>query len=456
MRRRGYSFCVTGDSARDTTADLSALASRALRAGALAAAEQFARAELLVRPTNAVAWYVLGRVAQEVGLIDAARAYFERTASADASLTPAHEALAAIRACPSPQTEPGERFLLIREWGAGFFSDVDHVLGQCLAAEISGRRPVVYWGERSLFRRPSDANAWDHFFEPVSDATMDMVRAAWSGGVYPPRWESRPPEGSTADRWASPETRTHAVLTLARPEPVVISDFHTQPWLILAWAPSGHRLRGAGIVSAYRDLAARYLRPKPHLVKQADGFYAEHLRDGPSLAIHLRGTDKVSEAAEVDNLNRGVLRAAWFETQRDPRLRVYVLTDSEPIASMARDILPVTVLRTVVRGSSKRGVHYERKADPVQLGEEVLIDALVATRCDRFIGLGWSNVSAMVSFMRRQAPETSTLLGMAFFTQPNWDATLLGVPDPTFGLHAASGLHEVRRGGPTLGPRPSA
>ncbi len=414
----------------------------ALNAGALAAAEMFARAELLKHPRSAVAWSVLGCVAERVGLAEAAREHQDRARALNPGVATATGPIESSRDGPAPPPATGGPLLLIREWGAGFFSDVDHTLGQCLAAEIAGRRPVVYWGDRSLFRRADDGNAWDHFFEPVSDATMDDVRSAWSGGVYPDKWASRPPEGTTEDRWATPATRAHAVHLLARREPVVVSDFHTQLWLIQAWAPRGHRLRGVDTVSAYRDLAARYLRPKPHLAARADAFFDEHLRGGPTLAIHLRGTDKVTEAVEIDSLNRDVLRAAWFETQKNPSLRVFVLTDSEPHAEMARNILPLPVMRAVVRGSSKRGVHYERKADPVRLGEEVLVDALVAARCDRFIGIGWSNVSTMVSFIRTHPAATSRLIGLPFFTQPNWDATLLGEPDPTFGLRAPDPARE--------------
>ncbi len=40
---------------------------------------------------------------------------------------------------------PSDRFLLIKSWGCGFWSDVDHVMGQLLVAEITNRIPVIYW-----------------------------------------------------------------------------------------------------------------------------------------------------------------------------------------------------------------------------------------------------------------------------------------------------------------------
>jgi len=44
-----------------------------------------------------------------------------------------------------------EKFLLIKAWGYGFWSDVSHVLGQLLVAELTGRTPIVHWGQNSLF-----------------------------------------------------------------------------------------------------------------------------------------------------------------------------------------------------------------------------------------------------------------------------------------------------------------
>lgn len=43
------------------------------------------------------------------------------------------------------------RYLLIKSWGFGFYSDVIAVLGSLLLAEITHRTPVVHWGKNSLF-----------------------------------------------------------------------------------------------------------------------------------------------------------------------------------------------------------------------------------------------------------------------------------------------------------------
>src|SRR5580765_3885445 len=52
-----------------------------------------------------------------------------------------------------------ERFLLIKSWGKGFWSDVDHVLGALLAAEMTRRTPIVHSGGKCLFTAPGVENA---------------------------------------------------------------------------------------------------------------------------------------------------------------------------------------------------------------------------------------------------------------------------------------------------------
>ena len=47
--------------------------------------------------------------------------------------------------------EGEQRFLLIKAWGFGFWSDVLHVLGGLMLAELTRRQPVVFWGSNSLY-----------------------------------------------------------------------------------------------------------------------------------------------------------------------------------------------------------------------------------------------------------------------------------------------------------------
>ncbi len=77
------------------------------------------------------------------------------------------------------KNETGENnsFLLIKAWGFGMFADVDHVLGQLLIAEMTGRTPVVHWGTNSLYKTGEKDNAFDVDWEFRSGACVSDVHS---------------------------------------------------------------------------------------------------------------------------------------------------------------------------------------------------------------------------------------------------------------------------------------
>lgn len=73
------------------------------------------------------------------------------------------------------------RYLLIKSLGKSIWADVDHVMCQILAAELTNRIPVVYWGMESLYSESISTNAYEFFFEPVSAVTIhDIVRPGYT------------------------------------------------------------------------------------------------------------------------------------------------------------------------------------------------------------------------------------------------------------------------------------
>jgi hypothetical protein len=66
------------------------------------------------------------------------------------------------------------RFLLIKAWGCGFWSDVSHVAGQLLIAELTDRIPVIFWGTGSLYasENPLVKDAFIMYFLPVSNYSV--------------------------------------------------------------------------------------------------------------------------------------------------------------------------------------------------------------------------------------------------------------------------------------------
>ena len=64
-----------------------------------------------------------------------------------------------------------------------------------------------------------------------------------------------------------------------------------------------------------------------------------------------------------------------------------------------------------IRSSSKIPVHLSRAADRVRLGADVLKAVHLALRCQKFIGLGMSNPSCIISVLKDWCEGDCILLG---------------------------------------------
>ncbi len=423
-------------------------------AGHVAWAEQLAREAVQINPGDAVAWNLLGRIALDLGRPDAAVGLLEQSTAADPRFKPAAKNLATARRLvdqPQPpqadHASDAERFLLIKGWGYGFWADVDHVMGQLLVAEWTGRTPVVHWGEESLWHDDSlgpRGDAWRQFFEPVSDRTIDdvlraAVRAGASGGkpaIWPPKWTADTLLAREVNKFEGPHSRCSGLLTFGRSEPVVVSDFHTGVVGLLPWAPIGGAglLRGADYRTAHRELFARYLKPRAEVLAEVDAWAREHLPEPErTIAVHVRGTDKVVETAHLHSVNEEYPARIDALLARAGDLRIFLLTDDAVTRQRFIARYGQRVLTTdAQRASGTTGVHYlpsalpsglhgaggvaggvtvgrDRDGPRTRLGAEVLKDVLLAARCRCFVGLGSSNVSCAVLHMKAWRDEDVSL-----------------------------------------------
>jgi len=300
------------------------------------------------------------------------------------------------------------RYLLIREWSQGFWSDVDHVLGMCLLAEIAGRIPLVWWGAQSRFSASSSGNAWEQFFEPVSHATIADLGPL---GRFPAKWQGQPLTGPVRNRWSGEGSRLVGLELLDRDEEVVVSDFHTGMKALLPWLPAWHALAGASLQDAYRSLVRKYLRPRAAILAEAERFAAAHFGARPLIGVHVRGSDKVEEVSGLEAILGRYFEDLEARLRARPEAGLFLLTDDERVRAYYAQRYGARLLCTpFARSSSNVGVHYLAGRDPARTGVEVMVDAYLAARCDEFIGLGFSNVSLYVSYMKAWPPGSCQLL----------------------------------------------
>ena len=402
---------------QDVSSQLLAFATQALTAGHLAAAEIACR-ELLDRaPRDAAALHLLGFIAAQARERDAAIAYFQAALEIEPDNERIRENLLAVQSRPPPTPLQGERYLLIKGWGFGFWADMAHVIGSLLLAEITGRIPLVYWGPNSLFSDKSERDAFTHYFEPVSSASLEQLIRIPNASFFPPRWHAGNLTQTGVSKWEGKGSRAGAVFFLNRPETIAVSDFNIGVVHVMPWIPTHHALHGKSLEQIHHYLTQKYLRPRPDIVAACDAFHGAHLAGGPFVAVHVRGSDKATEDPDLIATN-GELMVALKTV--DPSWPIFLMTDDAHCLAQMKTIYGRRIIATdCQRTETDEGVHYLPTVDPVKAGKEIMIDTYLALRADRFIGNGLSNVSAMIAVMKDWAPGSLSLIGRSMLRERN-------------------------------------
>ena len=392
----------------DVPSQLLNFATRSLAAGQLAAAEIACRDLLDLAPDDAAILHLLGYIAAQAGMRDAAIAHFQAALRAEPDNDRVKENLQAAQRMPPPAPPHGERYLLIKGWGFGFWADMAHVAGSLLLSEITGRLPLVYWGPESLFGDKSERNAFTHYFEPVSSISLEQLFRIPNASFFPPRWHAGNLTQSGVSKWEGKGSRAGSVFFLNRPETIAVSDFNIGVVHVMPWIPPHHPLHGKSLEEIHRYLTGKYLRPRPDILAACDKFYQAHLAGAPFVAVHLRGSDKALEDANLDATNRELFAAL---DAVDPTWPIFLMTDdAHCLARMKARYGDRIIATDCQRTDTDEGVHYLPAVDPVRAGREIMIDTYLALRANRFIGNGRSNVSAMIAAMKDWPPGALTLI----------------------------------------------
>jgi hypothetical protein len=424
-------------------------AQRFLDEGTPGVAELILREALAADPRDHRAWAVLAGVADAIG--DAERATRFRQVAVSLDLTKpltGHDSMpwtGPVAAAPATPDSSTERFLLIKAWGYGFFSDLDHVLGCLLLCEMTGRTPVTHWGRNSLFRLGDGTDAFRSYFEPLSPCSVNDLTGKGLD-FWPPKWRDANLLADNVQKQFGEFSRLSALHMLHRPERILVSDYHTGVCTLLPWLPPSHPMHGRSASEALRYLVAKYLRPRPDILAEVDAFAGWHFAARPLLAVHIRGSDKFVEDRQHEQKLAVIPQAIDFLAGADRNCGIFLLTDSSAILAQYQQRYGSRVVSTdCLRTESRTGLHYTGQPDKRRLGAEVLRDALLAARCDRFIGIGSSNVSCAINHLKEWTPGTTVLLGPLMTDRQN--ATQFMTMDQLKRFFSGDVLEAWRRGG---------
>lgn len=384
------------------------------QAGLIAVADMAARTALKQNPNDATARNLLGRTALDIGAPDVAVEHFSAALEIDRAFKSAEKNLrhAEQLLTESAPAHDAERYVLIKPWGAGFWSDVDHVLGGLLLAEITQRTPIVHWGEGSRYTDDSSRDAFTTFFKPVSPRSIDDVIDR-SFDYFPRKWCDDNLHATDNNKWHGDGSRFHLMLALRRSERVIVSDFHSGLVTLLPWMPRGHRLHGLSPAEVYRDLISRYLQPTDEIVRHIDTFYEQHMSGREWIAVHLRGSDKIVETPALPRIHASYPAAIARVMQRHPNAGIFLLTEDARAVDAMNKLYPGRVLITPSTRTSNQYAPHTMKGANVsrhQLGVDVMLDTYLAARCNAFVGMGSSNVSCMVMHLGRWSQGSCLML----------------------------------------------
>lgn len=385
-------------------------AERYLDEGSLGVAELIAFAALIQSPQNPRLWSVLAKLAEAIGQPDRAARYSLAAKALDlgSDLPRAEPWPGPVGGPPAPSAD---RYLLIKAWGYGFCSDVDHVLGCLLLAEMTGRTPVTWWGDNSLFRDQPGEDAWRLYFEPLSDVkAQDLIGQGHD--FWPPKWNDGNLLKDPVDKHDGPYARLSALHFLNRPERVLVSDYHTGVSILTRWLRPGHPAFGMTTEGVIRYLVAKYLRPVAEVREQVEAFAAKHFGSGQVIGVHVRGTDKFLEDPEHAQRMGMIPGAVDHLAGGDKSARIFLMTDSTQVVQMYQKRYgPRLVMTEAYRTNTRVGLPFLGTRDKKRLGIDVMRDIYLAARCHKFVGLGSSNVANLIYHLKDWPAGSTVILG---------------------------------------------
>ncbi len=360
-----------------------------------------------------------GLIASQLGLTRNAKNYFNLASAQNPQwLAPKLNLKKVATLSNEKYKTNNEKFILIKAWGAGFWSDISHVLSQLLVAEITGRTPITHWGGNSLYSIDPSKDAFNFYFESISNKTCDDIQSKIFS-YWPPKWNSNNLLENNLNKANGPFSKVSSLYFLGREEDVVVSDFWSSVFSVLPWIPEDNPLHNLSIDEIFLYLAKKYLKPKVAIQKKIDDYLAEVIDGKNFIAVHIRGSDKVIETLNLEYLNSLYKPIIDRELSKNNIEYIFLMTDDERILGEYKKYYGDKLLYTnSTRTSSSTGIHHILENDKYKIGEEIVVDTYIAAQANVFIGNATSNPSLMVSCLKKWQADYIHLLGNNHFHNP--------------------------------------
>ncbi len=339
-----------------------------------------------------------------------------------------------------------DRFLLIKPWCYRLWSDVEHVMGQLLIAEITNRVPVVYWPTHCLHNGFIHTNGFELYFEPIYDYNIfNLIKPGYT--FYPPFWDADNllAEDLYKDTWVY---RSIGDLISSNAN-VVVGDVYFSILEIIPFIKKDNAAYGMTAREIYRYLYKKFISIKRDILAEVQGFYQSWLKDRhPLLAVHVRKEEDglvIDERKDMADehywhrnnrkygekriknrkgkylfLGKGKMLKANMEYHAEIRklmnkytIRgIFLLTDSEELKKEFRKMYNDLIVSTDCKRISGSDLvcNLENPMVKRRRGIETVKDAYIAAQCDFFIGNDFSSMSRAIYRLKDWPAANVTLL----------------------------------------------
>jgi len=280
-----------------------------------------------------------------------------------------------------------EKVLMIRigHTGAGFFAYVQYALNQIQFAERNHYLPVVHFNrdfENHFYDADVGEDVWSYYFEAVagySKADIDAMLA-----------DREDPLGAQDIVQLSNEK----IMRLCQLDPRSIFHYTYGYWRNHlpddpeSWYGEMRR-KGHRYVS-------EYVKVRPEILAEVEDFHGRHMKGHRVLGAHIRGTDmRYAPQVPLDRFQREI-----DEMFKRGFQRVLVATDQQQyIATLEKEYGDRLIYQDCLRSTDARNPMWLQQRSPAQQGKEVLIDALLLSRCE-FLLKSPSAVSEFAHYFR--------------------------------------------------------
>jgi len=235
--------------------------------------------------------------------------------------------------------------LLIGGSTAGFFSMFRGTVGTFLTAEQNELDPLVFW-ERTLYNDNDFDNAWEYYFEQVSDYDMrkDSIHRCNGHNILPREYNTRVEMNRLINKYVKVKQEIEDKVSR------IVSDLGKNP-----------------------------------------------------LGVHIRMTDKHNCTKHGEPETGKPISVKLYQEHIEKNLKeneskVFLATDDLDVLEAMKERYDDSIVTTeCIRSNGDKSVHHHLKGNNREKGEQVLIDCLVLSRC-RHIIKGISNVALCAMF----------------------------------------------------------